>query len=232
MEPFRYEVRPARRHRLVITIALSVLVHGGMVVLGGIWPAQVPQPRMEVSTPEPGGIIEVPIEEPVPAGRTVVPPEMLPVPPETPEVESVLSDVRMPVMEEPRTQATPPPTPRNVAVRNSRAASPSSQAVRRTDFRDQGAPSNGAGIPGPGGRSGQGWSTQKPPYPYAARASHVQGSTVVRVTTDASGRVAEVVIVKSTGNALLDANTQTHVRSFWKGPPNATRTTEFVYQLR
>ena len=79
---------------------------------------------------------------------------------------------------------------------------------------------------------GQGWKTPKPPYPVALQSAGFQGATTVRITTDASGDIATVEIVKSAGNALLNRNTQTYVRQFWKGPPNATRTTEFVYQLR
>ena len=71
-----------------------------------------------------------------------------------------------------------------------------------------------------------------PPYTRAVRASQVTGTTTVRITTDAVGRVSNVVIVKTTGSSALDNHTSSYVRNNWHGPPNASRTTEFVYVVR
>ena len=53
----------------------------------------------------------------------------------------------------------------------------------------------------------------------------------MQITTDAFGNVSDVAIVRSAGNAVLDAATRSYVRANWKGPANASRTTEFVYQI-
>ena len=75
------------------------------------------------------------------------------------------------------------------------------------------------------------WYMPHPPYP-AGRLLTGTGVTTVRIITDASGRIASAVIVRSTGNPILDAHTVIYVREHWRGPANASRTTEFVYQLR
>ena len=75
------------------------------------------------------------------------------------------------------------------------------------------------------------WYMPHPPYP-AGRLLTATGVTTVRIVTDASGRVASAAIVRSTGNPILDAHTVIYVREHWRGPANASRTTEFVYQLR
>ena len=88
------------------------------------------------------------------------------------------------------------------------------------------------GIPGAlGVGSTLGWKTPRPPYPRSQLLSRVQGTTTVHFTTDASGNVASATIVKSTGNAALDASTLSFVRANWRGPANASRTTEFSYQI-
>ena len=76
------------------------------------------------------------------------------------------------------------------------------------------------------------WRTPRPPYPTQARMSHLTGTTTVRVTTDASGSVSSVQILKSAGSAILDSSTQGFVKMNWKGPPNSTRDTSFDYRLQ
>ncbi len=77
-----------------------------------------------------------------------------------------------------------------------------------------------------------GWRTPVPPYPVQARMSHVQGTTTVRITTDASGNVSICVIVKSAGSSILDSSTQGYVIHNWKGPPNSSHDTTFDYRLQ
>ncbi len=76
------------------------------------------------------------------------------------------------------------------------------------------------------------WKTPSPNYPAQARMSRVQGTTKVRVSTDATGNISSVVIVKSVGSAILDANTQGWAKMNWHGPANATRDVEFAYRLQ
>lgn len=76
------------------------------------------------------------------------------------------------------------------------------------------------------------WTTPKPPYPYQARTAHLTGVTEVRVTTDSSGRVNSVVVVKSAGSGVLDSNSQSWAKEKWSGPPNATYTKKLEYRLQ
>jgi TonB family protein len=47
----------------------------------------------------------------------------------------------------------------------------------------------------------------KPQYPYEARARHITGSGLFRLTLDLStGSVAKVTVIKSTGNPILDSS--------------------------
>jgi TonB family protein len=87
------------------------------------------------------------------------------------------------------------------------------------------------GVPG-SLKGGGTWSMPHPPYPAAARASHVTGTTTVSISTDATGKVSNVTITASAGNAILDHFTQVYVKDNWKGPPNSTHTTTFEYRLQ
>ena len=87
------------------------------------------------------------------------------------------------------------------------------------------------GTPGGQKIGTQGWRTPKPPYPNSALASHIQGSGSVRISTDASGNVTNVVVTGPI-SPVLDANTRSFARGNWKGPPNATRTVAVIYQIR
>ena len=55
--------------------------------------------------------------------------------------------------------------------------------------------------------------------------------TILRVFTDASGRVARVEILRSAG-PVLDATTRRYVLEHWHGPPNRFKDVTFDYQLR
>ena len=80
--------------------------------------------------------------------------------------------------------------------------------------------------------AGGSWRTPHPPYPAAARASHITGTTTVSVSTDAAGNVSSVTITQSAGNAILDHFTQLYVKDNWKGPPNSSQSTTFEYRLQ
>ena len=53
----------------------------------------------------------------------------------------------------------------------------------------------------------------------------------IRITTNAQGRVSNVVIVKSVGSPILDRNTIEYCKKNWKGSPNRTWTREVYYKL-
>ena len=74
------------------------------------------------------------------------------------------------------------------------------------------------------------WVMPHPPYPAFLR-NLPSVSVTVRITTDSSGQISNVVIARSTGNAALDTYTVSRVRGSWHGPANASHTTEFIYQL-
>ena len=76
------------------------------------------------------------------------------------------------------------------------------------------------------------WRTPHPPYPAAARASHITGTTTVNYSTDASGNVSSVSISQSAGNSILDHFTEVYVKDNWKGPPNSSHSTTFEYRLQ
>lgn len=49
------------------------------------------------------------------------------------------------------------------------------------------------------------------------------GTQVLRVTTDSRGRIASVVIIKSSGSAMLDNANVDHAKNHWVGPPHTTK---------
>jgi outer membrane biosynthesis protein TonB len=76
-----------------------------------------------------------------------------------------------------------------------------------------------------------GWRLIRPTYPRAAMAARAQGKGVVRVSTNGSGDVDKVVIIKKI-HPLLDAHTAAFARAYWKGPPNARVAVPVIYQLK
>ena len=75
------------------------------------------------------------------------------------------------------------------------------------------------------------WSTPAPPYPKAARAAHMQGRGIVRISTDASGRVVSATVRQSMGNDALDDDTTKFALAHWHGPPNTSRDVPITYRL-
>ena len=215
-------------------VSSAVLIHLSIVGVGAIWsqPIKVPSPdamtTLVFEPPiDPGVRIlsvsnEAPIETPdpsTPTPQTSVPSDLSPAAavPEMPE----LSD------------ATPPPRSRHISLHAPHTLAPINtvHAVTSGSNGLNGIPGAATGSSGVGKVGALEWKTPKPPYPRTVLASGFQGATTVRITTDANGNIATVEIVRSAGNLLLDHNTQAYVREFWKGPPNATRTTQFVYQI-
>ena len=212
---------------MTMLVAGAVLIHTAIAGLGALWQRPVVAAQNESETPieivdssarpDADNIRYITVTNTAPA---LTPESPMPVP-EDAAVNEPAPPMAVPNFSEPADGASPP-KPRH-------AANPPMGSGPTHTAADLSA--------GPGGTRGtasgvRSWKTPKPPYPAALQSAGFQGATTVRITTDASGNIATVEIVKSAGNALLDRNTQSYVREFWKGPPNATRTTEFVYQLR
>jgi protein TonB len=162
------------------------------------------------------------------------PPEPPPPPPEpTPEPEpEPPPEMEKPEFIEPKPEPKATPAPKQIAKQ---APAPPGAKTGPTPRPGMvgGNVTQGQLTGTPGGQKvgNQGWRTPRPSYPTAALASHVQGSGSVRISTDGSGNVVNVVITGPI-NPLLDANTRTFARANWKGPPNSTRTVPVVYQIR
>ena len=75
--------------------------------------------------------------------------------------------------------------------------------------------------------------TPHPPYPESARRARIQGTLQAQVTFSAKGDVENVVVVKSSGNSILDSNVTTYVKRYWKNLTGKTyvHTTTFDYKL-
>ena len=237
MKSSLFRDRPTRKTRMTMMVAGAVLVHFGIVGVGAMWKASVMQRKDDPTVldvigpglePVDNQVQYVTVENTAPTpsqeSSTPTPEVSVPSDPLPSEVVPEMSDL---------SDATPPPRPRQVPSRtaNPSAMANSTRATPGTSGAPTGNPGSTAGVPGSGRTGAQGWKMPKPPYPMALRTTGLQGATTLRITTDANGNVTAVEIIRSAGNALLDHNTQVYVREFWKGPPNATRTTEFVYQL-
>lgn len=218
-----------KRQGVLLMVAGSLVFHGGLVGIGALF---VPAPSKE-----PVVVDWIPMDEggnPTPVS-VVEPPQQIEVntePTATPDVAEPTADtpplVDDPVFAEP---FTPAPHQRVVvrtaaAPRNSMSR-PFSQVPGVVVSTASNAPGMGLGSSIPSA-----WTMPHPPYPSRLHGAPATGVTTVRITTDAAGRITDVVIVQSAGNPVLDAHTVSYVRANWRGPANASRTTQFVYQLR
>ena len=231
--------RPVRRGRIVLMVVGSIAFHFAIVGVGAVftrdtsWDVKDPPVELELADKlgDPDVRELVVADTPPPEDQPTPPPEETPPPDDTPPPQED------PDMADP--EATPPPeTPKPSAKPAVKRSTPAPANAKHgpvaVEGVDGGNPNGTKATRTPGGAkvSSVGWRTPKPPYPAQARMSHVQGTTTVRITTDASGNVSSVVIVKSAGSAILDNSTQGYVRNNWKGPPNSTHQTDFAYQLQ
>lgn len=218
-----------KRGRVFLMLAGSLLAHGGLVGIGALLTPPV----------LPDVVVDWPVQEaegPAPM-KVIDPVEQLPSvdvgPTATPEVVPTVVSTPPPMLDEPVFAEPSSPTPRLKTV-----VRPRTTAQTLATYASSSAPSTpGSGMPSsmsnnsPAGTSA--WVMPHPPYPAAVhRLMATSGLTTVRITTDATGRVSNIVIVRSAGNPSLDAHTVNYVRENWHGPANASRTTEFLYQLR
>ena len=177
-------------------------------------------------------------EPPVPAPAPPPPPE--PGPPEPPP-EPPPVPMEKPEFVEPRPEPPKPPskpvakaTPAKPAAPARAAATPAGAKVgpvaREGVVGGNVTQGKTEGTPGGQKVGAEGWRTPRPPYPPAALIARMQGSGEVRITTDASGNVRDIVVTRSI-SSVLDANTRSFARSNWKGPPNATRIVPIIYRI-
>ncbi len=226
--------RKSAKIRIAIAAVLSVLVHVGMVAGSKFVPARQPpqvtqdEGDAQIGDPDVAELV-VPYDQPE---ETPPPDEPTPPPEETPEPEETPPPVEDMTFAEPTPEATPEkPKPKPAAPK---FTGPIPEGAKRGPVFVPGVVGgnpNGKKPTGTPGASNVGWKTPKPPYPAQAKAMRAQGETAVTFSTDGGGNVTSVTISKSAG-AILDNYTRSYVRSNWKGPPNATKTTSFVYQLR
>jgi TonB family protein len=71
-----------------------------------------------------------------------------------------------------------------------------------------------------------------PPYPYTSMRYLESGSGVVKVATDASGRVGEATMTQSTGQPRLDDATVYYALGVWRGPANSVREIPVHFVIR
>ena len=231
--------RPPRRGRFVLVLIGSLAFHYSFVLIGYIfardnsWDVNVPPVELDLADKlgDPDVRELIVADTPPPEDQPTPPPEDTPPPDDTPPPTDD------PDMADPE-QTPPPDTPKpKTAPPKPKTGTPAPANAKHGPVAQEGvvggnpAGTKTTGTPG-GLKVGVGWRTPHPPYPAQARMSHVTGVTRVRFTTDASGSVSSVVIVKSAGSAILDSSTQGYVKMNWKGPPNSTKEQEFEYRLQ
>lgn len=94
-------------------------------------------------------------------------------------------------------------------------------------FLVTGAPSGAMAAPG--------WVTPMVPYPPAVRYTQERGIIKLKVTTDATGKVAKVVIsvsAKQRDIPNLAEACKNWVLAKWSGPPNQVLQTQVQFVLR
>ena len=78
------------------------------------------------------------------------------------------------------------------------------------------------------------WVMPKVPYPHAAMLGHEQGTVILTMTTDATGRVIKVVVSVPAKQPDLPEIGKECVRwilAHWSGPPNTTAKTQLEFRL-
>ena len=225
-----FDRRQPKQGRVCLMLGASLLLHSGVVGIGALWT----QPEPELHSLPPFIVDDAPSAGPplvnVPRSSVNETPE----PTSTPELDVKVAETPPPPTDTPDFAQPPEPTPPSrklTAAKPASAAHPANAQTVTRAFPGQ----SGEGVAGSSGngsaKTAGTWVMPHPPYPRTS-LSQPTGATTVRITTDASGRVSNVVILKSVGSPILDNQTESYVRMNWHGAANASRTTEFVYQLR
>ena len=217
-----------QRSRMVVAIGASTVVHAIVLVAAFVFvrTADVTRPLVVlpvslVSRPGSGS-----------GGGDAEPAPAAPLPPEIP-----------PAVESPRAVERNAPVPAPTVVRRKPVAEPKPAApapppaVASPDAR--GDDSSTASVPGAGdgrsegegggGRGSGGFGASaaspaygvnpQPPYPMAARRLGLEGTVVLRVVVAADGTPASVVVLQSSGHAVLDGSALETVRARWRFVP-------------
>jgi protein TonB len=71
------------------------------------------------------------------------------------------------------------------------------------------------------GNTGTGGDRPQPPYPQLAMQSDEQGTIVLRLETDTTGKVISVEVKESSGFPFLDQTTVEFIKNHWHLPTNA-----------
>ncbi len=221
MQPL--EAPDAGRARMAVAVVASALVHIAVIVavLALVRPHEertspIVLPVSLVVVPGGGGGSGGSAEAPAPPAPAAAP-EPAPVPAEVAQPKPVPAPVARP---KPLAKPKPSAKPAD-ATADTATPSPSAPGAAGAEA------SGGAGA---GGRGGTGFSAASPgygvnplpPYPIAARQLGLTGEVLLRVFVAANGQPTNVVVLKSSGHAMLDDSAVETVRTRWRFIP-ATR---------
>ena len=221
----------ARKGRVCLMLGASLLLHGGIIGIAGMWSQPEPPDHSVVldwvDSGSGGAPDPLPVQMDTPDPSTPAPPVIdvaMPSPPLTPDDFQIYEPAQTPAPH--RSTVSRSVVTRRLDHTLTTAGSASNATGNNTS-------SSPIGFPNAGSKANSGvWVTPHPSYPRSLLLSRPIGETTVQILTDASGQISNVAITKSTGNPALDNYTETFVRRHWHGPANASRTTEFVYQIR
>ena len=166
------------------------------------------------------------------------PAEILPAPPELPEIADFSPLPEIPEISRPAVKSSPAPTQAQAQTkpRPSQPGKSTSTASpgRSTSTGNPGTAPGSAGKPGlsASSRLAQG-RMQKPNYPAQAKRAGQTGTVVIEFTIDAAGRVISAYPKSSSGWPLLDAEAVRTVRR-WTFPAGGVMKLQrpIVFQLR
>ncbi|HXJ36396.1 MAG TPA: TonB family protein [Candidatus Eisenbacteria bacterium] len=214
-----------RRARMAVAFGASALAHVAVIVV-----AVALLRSQEIRTPP----LVIPISLVSGSGggggggAREVPPS--PPPAAAPEPTSVPAEV-------PQPKPVPSPVARPKPLAKPRPAAKPAESTADTASPSIGAPAAGgtgsATTPGGGGTGtggGTGFNAASPgygvnplpPYPVAARQLGLTGEVLLRVFVAANGQPTNVLVLKSSGHAMLDDSAVETVRTRWRFIP-ATR---------
>jgi len=211
-------VRPFR-----LPLAVSILGHGGVLILLALFaaqlpPAPLPQPRksgievMLAPPPQPVAETPPPPPEPPPAAAAEPPPPEPPAPPAAVPMPEPPPPPPKPVVHKPAVKPPPrhpPPQPVRETPPPAPRAAPQPAPMQTAMFPPPPVPAPAprpAPTVSPGYRSLlSAWLESHKRYPESARARGEEGRAVLRFRVDRSGRVLNYALAASTGFADLDA---------------------------
>ena len=208
---------PVRQHlpRWALSLALVLGLHIGLGVLALHWH----KPTLAVELPPAALMVQL---APLPAAAPPPPPAPAALPKPQPLPPPVVAAKPKLVLEKPRPKARPtPPKPQVTPPVQSqpaplaKAAEPAPVAAPSAPAAASFAPANNAASKA----AKQSWQShllshlaRYKRYPEHARRRGIEGTSQVRFSLDAQGRVLSVALAKSSGNAALDSATLAMIR--------------------